>query len=313
MSYRTRRGGVRRSQSRRATPRPHGGQIEEAAARVCVRTAYPRVAAHTEGGGRTDGRAGGRAGGREPRRVSRSLLRSSNEESSRVPARRSARSVSTRPAIGQHRESESARRCHDASSSSLHRPRARGMIESTDNDHGDTSTRWRGSRTRGVDRFLVFARVIDRDQQCYARYCEPTPRGLAERSSEMSRMPLRYSAVCARLRVLLASFRISSLREILRFDRVLLPSCLLPAPRGGAERNETIAVRPPASRFSSARLRFGSASPPRRRCLFDGRSLDRLDRRIMLISRWKFTRVTSLCERHVPAGRIIPLILISPM
>jgi len=52
-------GGVRRSQSRRATPRPHGGQIEEAAARVCVRT-YPRVAAHTGGGGR--GRAGGRAG-----------------------------------------------------------------------------------------------------------------------------------------------------------------------------------------------------------------------------------------------------------
>jgi len=85
--------------------------------RVCVRAArtYSRVAEKV-----VDGRTEGQMGGREPRRVSRSLLRSSNEESSRVPARRSARSVSTRPAVGQHGESESARRWP-----LLHRPRSR--------------------------------------------------------------------------------------------------------------------------------------------------------------------------------------------
>jgi len=168
-------------------------------------------------------------------------------------------------------------------------------------------------RTRGVDRFLVFARVIDRDQQCYARYCEPTPRGLAERSSEMSSMPLRYFAVCARLlRVLLASFRISSLREVLRFDRVLLPSCLLPA-RSGMRRSRCVLPRADS-------LLLGSVSAPPRRAT---RAADLLVGRPIAGSAGSPNHVdlalevyasdVSLCERHVPAGRIIPLILISPM
>lgn len=56
---------------------------------------YARTRTHDEK--RMDRRAGAA-------RVLRSLVRSSNEESSRVPARRSARSVSTRLAIEQHRK-----------------------------------------------------------------------------------------------------------------------------------------------------------------------------------------------------------------
>lgn len=67
---------------------------------ICVH----RTHAHTYTHGSWRGKSTG--WGRGERHVSRSLVRSSNEESSRVLARRSARSVSTRLAIGQHGERE---------------------------------------------------------------------------------------------------------------------------------------------------------------------------------------------------------------
>jgi len=72
--------------------------IEEAVGHICVCRTHARKYTHTYNEKRMDGRAG-------VARVLRSLvLRSSNEESSRVPARRSARSVNTRLAIEQYRE-----------------------------------------------------------------------------------------------------------------------------------------------------------------------------------------------------------------
>lgn len=67
---------------------------------------YTYISTHIQKVARSDGRTDGRAGGRAGAQARIALVRSSNEESSRVPARRSARSVSTRLAIGQYRTRE---------------------------------------------------------------------------------------------------------------------------------------------------------------------------------------------------------------
>lgn len=97
-------------------------------------------------------RGGGRGTGWGERHVSRSLVRSSNEESSRVPARRSARSVSTRLAIEQHRDGErEALRCF------FFLPRNLCLRFFPRFDRNGTSSNWhrltspRGTSTKGRD------------------------------------------------------------------------------------------------------------------------------------------------------------------
>lgn len=103
---------------------------------------------------RTHGSWRGKRTGWGEQHVSRSLVRSSNEESSRVPARRSARSVSTRLAIEQHRDGERVSSFFFSSPQSLSpffsalRPK-RYLVESTSID-GTVGRRRRGETRQRI-------------------------------------------------------------------------------------------------------------------------------------------------------------------